>query len=80
MSYIGNTAISRDFLTSVQQEKEKILETSRYAGNNFDERQHDITMKKLIGTALRSIKISNYITNKIHNCQTTLGFGGNAIY
>ena len=34
-----------------------------------------MTPEKLTNMELLSIKISNYITNQIQNCQTTAGFG-----
>ena len=79
MSYIGNLELmSRDFVIITQQVKnEKMLETSSTQALFLtNEAQRDITMGKLIDMKLRSIKISNYVTNEIQNCQTQWVSGG----
>ena len=79
MSYIGNLELmSRDFVIITQQVKnEKMLETSSTQALFLtNEAQRDITMGKLIDMKLRSIKISNYFTNEIQNCQTQWVSGG----
>ena len=78
MSYIGNLkVILSDFVISVQQIKnEKVVETSATQVliliNEAQLGYHGKTDKH----GVMSIKISNYITNEIQNCQATVGFLG----